>query len=108
MSDRLGQVNYGEDERQPFLGYSLSQGRQYSEETAAVIDEEVHRMVDEAYVQTRRLLEENRDKLTALAEELMKNEVVDRVRLMEIAGKAAIPAEVEIPASVPAATNHSE
>jgi cell division protease FtsH len=107
MSDRLGQVNYGEDERQPFLGYSLSQGRTYSEETAAVIDEEVHRMVDDAYEQTKKLLQDNRDKLDALAEELMKNEVVDRTRLLEIAGRAAVPAEVEPPSTI-AATSKSD
>lgn len=102
MSDRLGQVNYGEDERQPFLGYSISQGRTYSEETASVIDEEVHRLIDEAYVQTRALLEKHRDKLDALADELMKNEIVDRARLMEIAGNAAIPADVDAPPSIAA------
>ena len=107
MSDRLGQINYGEDERQPFLGYSLSQGRAYSEETAAKIDEEVHRIIEEAYAETKTLLEENRDKLEALAHELMTSEVVDRARLLEIAGPAAVPAEVEPPAVV-APTKHSE
>jgi len=97
MSERMGHVNYGEDERQPFLGYSMSQGRTYSEETAAVIDSEVHRMIEEAYAQTKTLLEANRDKLDALAIELMKNEVVDRVRMLEIAGKAAVPAEIDLP-----------
>ncbi|MBE2269560.1 MAG: ATP-dependent zinc metalloprotease FtsH [Anaerolinea sp.] len=97
MSDRIGQVNYGEDERQPFLGYSLSQGRSYSEETAAKIDEEVHRLIEELYTQTKALLEEHRDELEALAHELMTNEVVTRARLLEITGKEAIPAPVEPP-----------
>ncbi|MDL1902883.1 hypothetical protein FBR02_19210 [Anaerolineae bacterium CFX9] len=86
MSDTFGPINYGEDERQPFLGYSLSQGRTYSEETAAKIDAEVRRLVEEAHQKTRRLLEQNRDKLDMLANDLLTNEVVDRQRVMEIAG----------------------
>jgi cell division protease FtsH len=85
MSDTLGPVNFGEDERQPFLGYSLSQGRTYSEATAAQI--EVRRIVEDAHRRTRKILIENRDKLEALAQELLNNEVVEAERVLEIAGK---------------------
>jgi cell division protease FtsH len=87
MSDTLGPVNFGEDERQPFLGYSLSQGRTYSEATAAQIDAEVRRIVEDAHRRTRKILIENRDKLEALAQELLNNEVVEAERVLEIAGK---------------------
>jgi len=86
MSDALGPLNFGDNERQPFLGYSLSQGRSYSEETAARIDAEVRRIVDEAHAHTVRLLRDNRDKLDALAQELLNTEVVDGSRVYEIAG----------------------
>lgn len=86
MSDSFGPINYGEDERQPFLGYSLSQGRSYSEQTAAQIDAEVRRLVEDAHQRTRKLLTENRDKLDMLANDLLTNEVVDRQRVIEIAG----------------------
>jgi cell division protease FtsH len=86
MSDAIGPLNFGDDERQPFLGYSLSQGRSYGEETANKIDAEVRRMVDEAYEKTVRLLSQNRDKLDALAEALMREEVIGRAEMMRAIG----------------------
>jgi cell division protease FtsH len=86
MSEALGPLNFGDDERQPFLGYALSQGRSYSEETAAKIDAEVRRMVDNAYDETVALVRANIDKLDMLASELLNNEVVERARVLEIAG----------------------
>jgi cell division protease FtsH len=86
MSETIGPLNFGEDERQPFLGYTLSQGRTYSEETAAKIDSEVRRIVELVHAETHDLLEHNRDKLEALANELLTNESVDRIKVLEIAG----------------------
>jgi cell division protease FtsH len=86
MSDAIGPLNFGEDERQPFLGYSLSQGRNYSEQTAAAIDMEVRRIVDDMYSRTRTLVNDNRDKLEALTQELLKHEIVNRSRVLEIMG----------------------
>ncbi|MFN8372857.1 MAG: ATP-dependent zinc metalloprotease FtsH [Anaerolineae bacterium] len=76
MSEKFGLLNFGDDERQPFLGYSLSQGRVYSEETASEIDIEVRRIVEEAHQDARRILEEHRAELDKLAQELIENEVV--------------------------------
>lgn len=84
MSEIIGPLNFGELDQQPFLGYAISQGRTYSEETAAKIDAEVRRIVDDAYAQTRRLLSENRDKLELVAEELLQHEIIERARLLEI------------------------
>ncbi len=86
MSESIGQLNFGDNEQQPFLGYSLSQGRNYSDQTAYLIDQEVHQIVDDAYERTVKLMRENHDKLTALANELMDNEVVDQYRVLEILG----------------------
>ncbi|TVR22018.1 MAG: ATP-dependent metallopeptidase FtsH/Yme1/Tma family protein [Anaerolineaceae bacterium] len=88
MSDILGQVNFGDNDRQPFLGYSLSQNKNYSEETAAKIDAEVARIIREAYIATVDLLQENHDKLTALAEELLVQEVIDQREMFRIIGIA--------------------
>ncbi|PJF41120.1 MAG: ATP-dependent metallopeptidase FtsH/Yme1/Tma family protein [Chloroflexi bacterium] len=93
MTDEIGPLNFGDDDRQPFLGYSLSQGRQYSEETAARIDTEVRRLVEEAHVKTRALLTENRDKLEQLAHELLEHEIVEKKRVLEIAGKVDVTNE---------------
>ena len=86
MSDSIGPLNYGDDERQPFLGYSLSQGRNYSEETAAKIDAEVHRLVEDAYGQTLRLMENYQDKLEALSQALLEKEVIGQQEMYEIVG----------------------
>ena len=86
MSEAIGPLNFGDDERQPFLGYSLAQGRSYSEETAAKIDAEVRRMVDVAYEKTFALVEAHQDKLTALAEALLESETVEQEELLAILG----------------------
>jgi cell division protease FtsH len=109
MSDELGPINFGEDERQPFLGYSLAQGRSYSEETAARIDAEVRRLIEEAHRETRELLEANRDKLIALADELLRNEVVERERVMELAGIQPKPRSTsELPLPQPAHSDSAD
>ncbi len=86
MSPSFGLLNFGDEDHQPFLGYSISQGRSYSEETLSKIDAEVRRMVDEAHEQSLSILRNNRDKLEALALELIETESVDRMRVLEIAG----------------------
>jgi cell division protease FtsH len=86
MSDAIGPLNFGEDERQPFLGYSLSQGRSYSEETASEIDTEVRRIVEEMYERTKSLVSQNIEKLEMLTQELLNNEIVGRKRVLEIVG----------------------
>ncbi|GAB4520329.1 MAG: ATP-dependent zinc metalloprotease FtsH [Anaerolineae bacterium] len=86
MSKVIGPLNFGDDDRQPFLGYSISQGRNYSEETAAKIDTEVRRIVEDAYDTTIRVLEENRDKLDALARGLLDNEVIEQAHMLRIIG----------------------
>jgi cell division protease FtsH len=87
MSDAIGPLNFGENETQPFLGYSISQGRNYSEETAARIDAEVRRIVETAYERTRTILTEHRDKLEAVANELLSKEVVEGKRFYELIGE---------------------
>ncbi len=86
MSESFGLLNFGDEENQPFLGYSLTQARVYSEETASEIDAEVRRIVGEAHQKALHILENNRDKLEALAQELLEFESVDRDRVFEIAG----------------------
>jgi cell division protease FtsH len=86
MSESIGPLNFGDEDRQPFLGYTISQGRSYSEETAAKIDAEVRRLVEEAYHKTVRLLKDNRDKLDALAEALLVQEVVGYEEMFRVIG----------------------
>lgn len=86
MSEAIGPLNFGDNDRQPFLGYSLSQNRNYSEETAAKIDAEVRRIVEEVYERTMKLMEFNRDKLEALAEALLEQEVVEQSEMLRLFG----------------------
>lgn len=95
MSNSFGLLNFGDEEHQPFLGYSISQGRSYSEETLAQIDSEVRRLVEEAHEKSLNILRNNRDKLEKLALELMENESVDRHRVLEIAGVPNKPVLVD-------------
>ncbi len=72
MSERLGFVRYsGEDSRESFVGE-----KEYSDVTARIIDEEIKRLVSEAYEDARRLLEANWDKVAAVAEALLKHETL--------------------------------
>ncbi|HEV2295521.1 MAG TPA: ATP-dependent zinc metalloprotease FtsH [Tepidisphaeraceae bacterium] len=83
MNDRLGFVFYGEDDnRMNFLG--VGEGREYSEETAKVIDEEVKKLIDRLYEETRQLLEGNRDKVDAVAKALIRYETLDANELDRI------------------------
>jgi cell division protease FtsH len=69
---KLGLVAFKADEEHPFLGYEISQGRDYSEATAARIDEEVLRLIEEAHEEVRRCLTDNREKLDKLVEALLR------------------------------------
>lgn len=77
MSDKVGFLYYGDDNDRQTMWIDLPGGRDYSQNTAQLIDEEVHRIVDEAYADTKKLLEENRDKLEAIAQALLKYETLD-------------------------------
>ncbi len=77
MSDRVGFVYYGDDPSRTTVFADLPGGKDYSPQTAQLIDEEVHKVIDAAYADTRRILEENRDKLEAIAQALLKYETLD-------------------------------
>jgi cell division protease FtsH len=85
----MGPMNWGENETQPFLGYSISQGRTFSEETAAKVDAETRRIVEVAYQKTRLIMGQHRDKLEIVAQELLKSEVIESARFYELIGEPA-------------------
>ncbi|MCY4464763.1 MAG: ATP-dependent zinc metalloprotease FtsH [Chloroflexi bacterium] len=86
MSDSVGMVNYGEDSDQPFLGYSIASGRDYSDDTAAKLDAEIKRIIDVAYEETRQLLQAHRENLDELAAALLEKETVEREEIRRILG----------------------
>ncbi|HMK49575.1 MAG TPA: ATP-dependent zinc metalloprotease FtsH [Thermodesulfovibrionales bacterium] len=77
MSDRLGPLTFGKKEEQIFLGREIARHKDYSEKTAVDIDEEVKRIVVEAYNSARDLLTENRDLLEVFAKTLLEKETLD-------------------------------
>jgi cell division protease FtsH len=85
MSD-LGPVAFSSDEEQPFIGYKLSQERDFSEATAARIDQEVRRLLDERHEAVRKLLTEARNQLDLVAETLLKEETLSQEDLVRILG----------------------
>ena len=76
MSDELGPLAYGKKEEHIFLGREIAQHRDYSEQTAQRIDAAVKQIIVEANDKVTRLLEENRDILTAIAAELLERETI--------------------------------
>lgn len=84
LSERLGPLAYSEDEGEVFLGHSVARHKLLSDETAHAIDEEIRRIIDENYKRARQILEENLDKLHAMAEALIKYETLDDDQITDI------------------------
>ena len=84
LSDRLGPLTYSEDEGEVFLGRSVTQHKQVSDETANAIDEEIRRIIDSNYSLSKQLLEANVDKLHAMANALIKYEIIGEVQIKDI------------------------
>ena len=91
MNDRLGFVFYGEDETKPNILGDFGDGREYSEETAKTIDEEVKKLIDRLYDETRQLLEANSDRIDAMAKALMRYETLDATDVDRICAATRSP-----------------
>ena len=77
MSDKIGTITFGSGQEEVFLGRDLAQAKNFSEETAAKIDEEVKRIIDEAYNKAKTILSNNMDKLASVANVLLEKEKID-------------------------------
>lgn len=84
MSERLGNLAYGKSEDHVFMGRDFGHTRDYSEEIAAAIDEEVQRIVNEQYDLAKALLEENRDMLDTISHKLLEMETLDEKEFVEL------------------------
>jgi len=93
MSARLGHVLYGESQEYVFLGRDMMRAKDYSEQTAQEIDNEVKRIIDEAYSTAKNIIETNRDKLELIAKALLEIETLDGAQVEEIVrtGKFTAP-----------------
>ncbi len=85
LSEKLGPLMYAEEEGEVFLGRSMGSNQSnVSADTAKLIDQEIRSIIDGCYATAKRLLEENRDKLDAMAEALMKYETIDAEQIEDI------------------------
>jgi cell division protease FtsH len=76
MSEKLGLVKYG-DEEEPYLGYSYGQNKDYSEDTARMIDDEVRKLINDCYDATKKIIEANKETLDKIVAALMDHESID-------------------------------
>ncbi len=91
MSDTLGPVSYPVGEEHPFLGREMAAPRDFSEQTATLIDDEVRRLLREAEACTTELLTRHRDRLDALVDALLRQESLDKGEIAELLGAAPSP-----------------
>ncbi|MGB5257519.1 MAG: ATP-dependent zinc metalloprotease FtsH [Woeseiaceae bacterium] len=84
LSERLGPLTYSEDDGEVFLGRSVTQHKQVSDDTAHAIDEEVRRIIDSNYERAQTMLTENIDKLHAMAKALVKYETIGELQIKDI------------------------
>ncbi len=84
MSEKLGPISYSEEQEHMFLGREIARTRNHSNETAMLIDSEVRRIIDVAHTRAREIISQNRSKLEALAQALLKYEMIsgDEVRIL--------------------------
>ena len=106
MSERLGALTYGKRERQIFLGRDLFEERNYSEQTAVLIDEEIRRIVDVCYERARQELTAHRSQLDTLAAKLLETEVLDGEEVKRLVGVQ--PATTTQPSGLPAALSAAQ
>jgi cell division protease FtsH len=84
MTERLGAVQLGSEDREPFVGMEMTQQRAYSESTAAIIDEEVSLLIATAHQEAFDVLVENRDVLDELVRQLLEKETLDKEQVAAI------------------------
>ena len=87
MSEKLGPMVFGDNEDEVFLGNSFTSKRNYSEEVAFEIDKEIKRIVDVAYKECRRILQENMDRLDYIAQALLVYETLDSEQFVKAFNK---------------------
>lgn len=96
MSEKLGPLTFGKKDEQIFLGREIAKHKDYSEKTAVDIDEEVKRIVIEAYNTSKNLLTANRDLLEAFAKALLEKETMDGTEIDAVIQEAELQRTVQV------------
>ena len=95
MSEKLGPIAFGSDNEEVFIGKDYNHMRDYSENVAAVIDEEVERIITDAYKRAEKILSEHVDQLHIVSEALIKLEKIDKEQFEALMTTGELPAEPE-------------
>ena len=103
MSDKIGAIAVGDREQEIFLGRELAQRREISERTSELVDEEIKRIIDNAYRRAREILEGKRPVLDALAAALLERETLEREEILLVASGKPLPPRREAPLLEPGA-----
>jgi cell division protease FtsH len=107
MSEKLGPLSFGDNQESVFLGKELVHNRNYGEETARTIDEEVRRIIDEAHDKARRLVKENREALDKIAEALLERETISGTDIDLLMKGEELPPMPPVGANNGSGSNHS-
>jgi cell division protease FtsH len=99
MSDVLGPLSFEKQDEQIFLGREIAQHRDYSEETARIIDSEVHNLVMGGYNKAKELIGRHMETLKSLTDVLMEKETIDSTEVIEICKSAILGEGLELPKS---------
>lgn len=91
MSEEMGPVVFGKEAGMVFLGRDLMEEKNYSEDTARLIDAEIKRILEEGYQLAKKILTENKGKLEALAKALLEKETLDAEEIRKVTGLTNIP-----------------
>jgi cell division protease FtsH len=89
MSEKLGPRVLGRNQDMPFLGREMASEPDYSEEMAREIDDEIHRVIEEAHTRARKVLEEHLDELHRLSAILVERETIDKDQFLHLIDGAA-------------------
>jgi len=105
MSERLGPLKFGQRHGNPFLGRDLMEDRNYSEEVATAIDEEVRSIIEQCYGRAKEVLAEQRELMERIVAVLLVRETIDRAQLLALMRGETIPDVVPppIPPAAPSA-----
>jgi cell division protease FtsH len=101
MSELIGPLAVGDKEQEIFLGREFAQRREISERTAQMVDDEVKRLVDEAYARARAIISENRELLDRIADALLERETIDRDDLDRLVKNQPLPPRATLPPDAP-------
>ena len=104
LSEKMGPITYGEEEGEVFLGRSVTQRKELSDNTADIIDQEIRAIIDRNYQKAQKIVQDNIDKLHLMADALIKYETIGEEQIKDVMAGQAARAPADWVESLPATT----